>query len=104
MHGRGQEKVLTNSSKPIADPYDKYGIVEFEPAFPPVITPVNTRAEAAKMAGVSEDTYRKGKAVLQSDDEETKEAYRAREQHLPTRPEKPTAQDGRYGVSAPALV
>jgi|GEM_PF-3701104 len=33
-----------------------------------LIKPIDTRAEAARMAGVSHDTYHKGKTVLQSED------------------------------------
>ena len=38
--------------------------------------PVNTRQELARIAGVSEDTYSKGKKILESDNEEIKDRLR----------------------------
>ena len=40
------------------------------------LEPINTRQELAKIAGVSEDTYNKGKKILDSDNEEIKEKLR----------------------------
>ena len=51
VHGRGQEKVSMNSSKPIS---------------------VDTRKEIAEIAGVSEDTVRKTEAVLKHGKKSTK--------------------------------
>lgn len=37
------------------------------------VTPINVRAKLAETAGVSQDTYSKGKKILDSDNEEVKQ-------------------------------